>query len=962
MAHTLEDFNTLALRDPLELQKIVFQTLDKSLGGEYVLPDPNSTAAFLTEAFSILTAESHNATKRELDSTYPVRARTSEDLNKHMSDFDYVSMYSSPASTSVVLTLDKQYLVSNAKIYNDYYSKVVIPAETVFTIGEYKFGIFYPIDVQINRLTGNITAIFNTTEDHPLHQLTQNIVPTDVQKYMQAELLHLKIPIHQFVQNTFEEDLPPGQGFYKTYQYTDKFYAARIFTIKVGKKIELAQSQSVEVYDPLNPTAILQVYTETKALKIRVPQIYFTNDLMGSQLIVELYTTKGELDVDISGVSPDAIFVNYNIDKSENAYSIILNSCPINSTSIGSVRISGGSNELSFEEKRRRVINNAFHTTALITPMDIEAYFMDHGFTVSKYKDNLTNLISFAHKLLQDSSEGIVPTMTNYIDIREGIEDSVSSIRRAVDSTLTVLPTCLFKYDRSTDTCVPVSDAQLSILNTLPKDKLVEEFNSNVYTRTPFHIRLIPDGRYPKVASYNLMNPTLDTLKFDKDNETVPGQMVALLGVVEHIEDGAGGYVVEFLVNKSEDIVDIPEDDLCIYLWTTSTDGIRIGRKLVYVGMYGNQFRYQVAIGTSYHINRDHQLVTTTLKDGVNAWNHTIDLVGDYGLTFMVKKEYYPTARTTSELYTAIPDDLKSTHHVLLTQSLQLTLGYSLEDTVYNNVNLTWSGKVYQRHEIDVPLTYSHDVYETDNLGVPVITINDDGTISMNKLHNIGDPIYNEIGELQYLHRIGDIVYDDYNQPILTQDRVQIYYINAFMINAIIYRSEHPVQKEFRKSIVDSLESYFTTVRNAQTQIDECSRLYFRPTRTMGTAKFGVGDGVEMTMSLDMSFNFKCHVPASIVNDTAAKKLMTESIIKIIEENIASSTTFSMTKITDLIRSSIDSLEAIDVLGINDVTSLQTIKILEEGVQPSIRQELYLTDNGTIAVRKAINVEYVAVA
>lgn len=102
----------------------------------------------------------------ELSTYHPFRATKSEDLYKHMSDFDYVGLFSYPADFSFQLALDKTLVKRHAVKYNAHYSKIIIPRNTTFKLGRFHFGIHYPIEIRVNNITGSILAVCDTSESN----------------------------------------------------------------------------------------------------------------------------------------------------------------------------------------------------------------------------------------------------------------------------------------------------------------------------------------------------------------------------------------------------------------------------------------------------------------------------------------------------------------------------------------------------------------------------------------------------------------------------------------------------------------------------------------------------------------------------------------------------------------------------------------------------------------------------
>lgn len=949
------------LSDPINVQKIVLDDVFDRYNNNYTIVDPNNVALHLIEMTSTLTANFAFAEEQAFNSTNALRAQTTEDLAKNMSDYDYVNQYSTPATTTIVMTLDKVYLEENALDYNENYKKVIIPKDTIFTISNLTFGIYYPIEIRINKTTGTPLVVFDTSSDNPLHSLKQNIIPFTEQEVLKMKLLILKIPVYQFSRSIIVEDLIPEKGFAKKYSFTDKFYAVRLFTEKNNKTIELHQTLSQNSYDPYDPTARLQIDPMSNKFSINIPQVYFTSKQMGAKLTLEVFTSKGALDIDISSLAAESIKVNFNLSKNSNEFSKILSMIPTILVAPATDKIVGGSNGYTFEEMRTRVINNAFHTSVLVTPMDFEKYFSDTGFKILRYKDDLTNLTYFGYRELTDKSGSIVPAMTSYIDLRESFVNTVSTILKNLDDTYTILPKTLYKYNHSSQACIPVDDVVLQQFSQMSKLELIEEFNSELYTRSPFHIRLIPDGRYPKVASYNLLNPILSDLLFEKENPNITAQMVATAGAVYHQNEGSGGYRVQFMITKSSDLLELPEEDIYIHMYTQASDGMFVGTRLQLVNKLDNNFIYECILDTDYCISRDHTLNITTLKDDTTEWDHFVPLTNEYHLVFLVKSDHFPLAITESSLYTGVDTATRMNHLVMLRQKCTISLGYSLEDVIYNNINLQWSGKRYATHPIDVIMTYPYDVYETDENNIPVIQLdNETCKATLNPTHLKGDPIYDDTGMPVYKHRAGDVVYDSFGEPVVTEDRVIIYYINALMFDAKLYLSEHPTQLEYRNNLPATLENYFTTLRNASELLLERDLLYFRPIRTMGNSQFNIGDSVIITMPLNMKFKLRCHVNSAIVNDAVLREAIELSIIDLIEPEI-SNPSISLTEIAKYIKSKVDYIESIDVLGINGDTTLQTLKIVDESVRPSISQELYLTKNNLLAIRKSVEIEFVTI-
>ena len=153
------------LRNPLDIQYKALEELENRTKGTYTIADSNSSFCNLLEFGSSIAA----ACMQEIDNVvipgiYAKRAQTFKSISRHMSDFDYVNLFSTPSSVTLVLQLDTITLMDQALDYNEYYKKAVIPEDSVFTIGSYEFG------ARVNTMiTDAVTATNNNTGGNGSH-------------------------------------------------------------------------------------------------------------------------------------------------------------------------------------------------------------------------------------------------------------------------------------------------------------------------------------------------------------------------------------------------------------------------------------------------------------------------------------------------------------------------------------------------------------------------------------------------------------------------------------------------------------------------------------------------------------------------------------------------------------------------------------------------------------------------
>lgn len=962
MKLTDDNITLSMMTNPVNLQKLVLDDVSSRLTGNKVIVDPNQVSMLLIEMASNLTSNLARATEDSLSEWLAKRATTHEDLYRHMSDYDYIGLFSLPSSTKITVHIDKTYITSRALDYNNNYKLVVIPETTVFKLGTLDFGIYYPINIRINKHTGYISAVWDTSKEHPLHTLNTNLINVDEFSYLGVELVQLTIPVHQFTRTIHEDPIVPATGYAKKIPYTDNFYGARFYTNQVGSSelVELHQELGRDTYDPTRPTMRMQILLDENQLSTNLPQVYVNNGKVGSKIVSEIYTTLGDITPSLVNLDISQLSVNFNLTKTSSKYAKILENIPTFVISVAEEKASGGSDGYNFEELRERVVYNSFHNTALITPIDLENYFEDKGFKVVKYKDDLTNLIYFAYKILEDGNGSIVPAANIDVILTDSIckSDEYSYIKKSENGSYTILPKSIYKLTPDLLACKPITDTELKELYELSKEEQVKLFNEIKYTKSPFHYRLTTTGRYPYVSSYNLMDPKVSSFKFLLENDTMTAQMTLASASIKHIDYGTGGYVIRLMCQQSQDLYAIPEQHIKVYFYTLSSYGTYVGQEATNV-TYGNGLAvYDVKLDTTYSINSEHQIEFSSLRANLETYGHYVDLNQTWYVAFMVDKDYFTDAVTTASQYEGIPISYHDTYAVMIKQQFDVNLGYALDDVIYNSINITWTSSEPKLHDIDVPLTYTSDVYKTDErTGLPVYTVTNNG-LQFERLHKAGDIVYGDDGKQLYKYRKGEVVRDANNNIIYTSTRATQYNIQALMLDAKLYFSDHPDVIAYRDNITSMLETHFEVIRTATNNLLERDKVYFKPLRTLGYGEFDLGSGVTSTQPLELTVKFKVYLDNEAYSNTELQETIKEEIIYLIEEDL-SNDRISLTEIANKCKENIVHVEAINVLGINGNIELQTLTIIDESVQPSLKQELYLTQDNEINIRKAVDIEWV---
>ncbi len=717
--------------NPLTIQGKILADFESTLAGGNSVADGNNVFSFLVEQFATITADAVNAINNTHEKLYPVRAQKMSDLFRHMSEYDLVNMFASPAEAKIMLQLDKTYLWNNAQIVSSEngvtIKQVTIPDDSIFMIGSYQFGIYRPINITMQSLNtsvdytepeGSCVLVAKYADvDNPLNELQYNSLVTKEVTSSNTTYVGIDIPIYQFVKTTYIESLNALSGFTRTYTYSSMFYALRVYTQEYDRAAntiiwkERNISFSEDVYPTDEVTLICNLDTDLKQLKISIPQVFFTTGMIGGELKLEIYTTEGKLDVDISAESNNSLTLEIT---HADTYSAIFNQMPYLNGTIVSSKIYGGSNIPTFEECKDDVV---YHPKAgvKITESDITSYFNKLGYQFERFTDGITDRIYKLRSVFTNSagvpiSIGCAETKINMSDIRAkyqlslltsgtGVTEAKAIMQNIIyspnsDSAIIITPNARFIYDATSDTCTP------AYLSPNPSDNTL---NNNLYTFTPFHVRLDWSGMYPSACGYDLDNPEFKDLIYVKD----PVDLVTQLNIVEGTiypyskldskDNLVRGYRLVFSVSATSDLAkaDFTSDsaDVILYLEATSNSGTigyitatPILDDLGNAAMNNDQYLYEAFIATNYLIRRDNSMElrfakrNTEFTEATPFMSYALEFKID--VNFLVRKSFLASNSDDIEINSST-NSVYSEYAVVIQQQFTLKLGEPITNLNY---------------------------------------------------------------------------------------------------------------------------------------------------------------------------------------------------------------------------------------------------------------------------------------
>ena len=743
---------------PQRIQAKALDMLEEKVLDGNEMPDGNNPATFLMEFSATVASGIVNEMSNSINALYPARAMTTKDLFRHMSDYDYVNLFSTPATMELEIALNRNYLIQNAVQYgNGDYKKIIIPQQSTFKVGEYTFGIHYPIEIQIREARTStgidydkciISTQWDLSVANPLAAMTTNVLENRTYVRDGISIFCIKIPVYQFVSTLHQEDVISSTGFMKQYDYTDKFYAVRIFHYfetqpDTFEWVEMAQTLSEIVYDPDVVTAKIGVYTDLNKLQVEIPQVYFTRNLIGSKLRIYVYTTKGALNVDISEYTADQFSASFLLNDNiiDDTYSFMLKRIPYCQVLPYSMKISSGSNGLTFEELRDRVIHDSAYQL-LITKSDIVNYFKDQGFIAKTYLDNLTDRIYLAQRVMTNDSNvpikagDVTAVMDSSIfktkqnDEGQTVLANYDTIKYIGPQSYLIMPNTVFKYDDNKNVVVPMNNDWHTTFDNMSLAKQVELMNSGTYTYSPFHLKMSVINNIPVSTYYDLLKPEISHTTFVGENTNTTSQISIYQSKLEHLNHGTGGYRLWISLYKTADLAKldavVDEDylkfNIKVVLKTKTYDGSIIymyGKSDIGLKDSTDHDLFVFDITTDYVIDNFERIGTHAFSgrsSGLKTYAF-LDLIQDFDLMFFVNDSDVdnPIIKAENPNFgvdrSEFPMDLTANDVWLATQRLTLKFGEPI-NALFTNVAVNVEAQQYQKYPTTQFATYDAPVYK----------------------------------------------------------------------------------------------------------------------------------------------------------------------------------------------------------------------------------------------------------
>lgn len=946
---------------PASIKREVFNHLDKLQAGEIDIVDPSNPFVFAVEA--AVTCCAANMIKNEVNNRkqYPMAAQNVEDLYIHMSDRDYASRFATPGKTKISLMFAYEELIARLVLDpTTGIKKVVIPRNSTFLVAGLTFSIQYPIEIRL--LThGGIQVVYDTDITSPLYELPTNFIPHEFRSDGELEYLFFEVDAHQFSITSIIQALNSATEFKHAVTIEEQFYYARVYVENASANwVEVKTTHSDQIYNPFEVTAVIKVID--KKVIVTIPQIYVNSGLLTNQNVrIDVYTTIGPIEVMLGEYGLNFTATWLAVDRKEET----IFTAPLKTMRTILVysdkNATGGSNALTFEQLRNRVIKNAIGSPTLpITNVQIEASLERRGYGIISNIDNVTNRTFLATKEMPEPQKtklitAVGAAMTTITASTMDLILSGNVIDNGTSVTLT--PDTIYKNVNGITKAVRPSEA-IDLYN-LPPNSRAGVINASNYLYTPFHHVLDISNNQLELRPYYLDAPKVITKLFGSDNDTTLLQV----GTVNYkISRYSSGYYIDITTLSDASFKALDDDDIYVQLAYVP----EYEKDRAYLNGYllskndEDERTYRFAVSTNFNVDSNNAIELLPFALYTNARTNTFcKLTTDFDIIFS-------TSSTMPSLWRASDVDLILGLELLPNQiygitheKLRVNFGSALGN-LWSRARTVTGSERYQTHSAIVFETYPDDVYQRDPVTGSTISFDGSGNPVMVKLYSKGDDVLDLNGEPIVKFAIGDIKKDSSGVPLLTNPRLLMRQFDLLLLEGSYLFATDIAAVNYRNTLTNTLVDWITNdLEDFSVMLLEQTKIYFHPKTTLGNIEVIVGEGLRRTINASQSFLVDVYMGATAHANIELRDKLTKIAVKVISEKLKNSVITMDSIITEMKSQFGSDIIAISVSGLGGDLNLAALTVIDDVNRCGLRKRLVTLSDNTLIVEEDVSMNFI---
>lgn len=959
----------LAVRfDPSKMQDLSLDLLDKATNGEIDIPDANHPFWFALESSALQNAASMQQMSDEMAAFYPSQAETQDDLYRHMSDEDYNGRFCSPSRLpySLILNADevRQRAVQVEQQSNDdidsVYSKLVIPRNSMYNVAGANFSQEYPLEIRVMK-HGGFMVVWDVSQPTPLLTLETNQIDWRITTFNNVEYLYISFTMRQFTATPYYGMITAATAYKNSFSLNDEqYYYARVWTrTDVANPWEEAHTtHSDQVFDPNRLTFTLKVL-ETR-VEVRLPEIYIANGLgLSRQVRVDIYTSKGALYLEptvVNGTQITAQWLDFNYDNRQ----LDKFSTPITvfseKTIVTNGTLAGGTNAISFEDMRERVVYDGNVTDLPITPNQINSTLDSLGYDVLKVEDLVTSRIYQASRMVGNQLNKKLTSSvgTGIITTQMTIEKLVTNAAvRDNGNRVTITPKALYQVVDGIYTMV--SDVQMAAIRGSKAEDIAVLMNSGLYLYSPFYYVLDTNDDLFVTRVYDMDRPKVAYREFLNENNSIGVEA----GVDNYSFSKADdGYVFTLTTTSGDYYKNLDDADVMmqmLFMPESESSYAYLNGKVI--GRTDTRERvWEFRLTSNMDITEKNELVLSAFGQFGNAPSKLRALLsGSFTILNCISRNKSPNDVVLTDSDKKLGEVYLDRQMVVVTeQTYQLEFGKALE-MIYTRSRPIPSNVAYKRYDQDVPWRYTETTYQRDDRQQLVFDSNGDPIPVTVK----GDIILDAEGVPRIRYHKDEIKYDSQGQPIPINQRVVLHEFDVVGLDGTYYFSTNSLDATYITEVVNQLVSWIgDDMPTVAAKLINETKVVFRPKQTLGMVDIIANAKEARQISAAVAFVFDVYLTDTGYKNTSLRDNLKKAIPTVITQ-ILSNETFAVSDVIDELKP-YRTAEIVDIKvpGFGEDQDIQVLTVSDPTLRCAVKKRLDVTSNGGLTVMEDITVNF----
>ncbi len=956
---------------PVRSAQALFDYFDDVMNNRVSLVDTTNPFVLLAESAAVLSSMAVNTSLINLRKANPGLAETDEDIYRHMTDKEYIDRFATPGYANFIFMLQFDSLINNLEFDSvENCNKGIIPRDSIITVDTYTFTLEYPIVIR-QFSNGVIQITYDLSIESPISKPSNNIIPFKVRQDATGNrTLYFTVPVKQMKLESFNFATSRSSVFRQEVLFDDEFVHARVFqkTNSNSTWNELRSTHSDQVFDNDVPTALLEVLDGK--LNVSIPYIYQSLGLLGSSIRVDIYTTKGEVSIDLGTYKTENYTTRLrNIDtvRDDSVFTNIWSA--VNYIAFSTEILNSGKNGISFDTLKQKIKDYAFGKTDIpITTSKLDSLVQANGFSLVRSADSVTERIllgtraipeisvldasSKTQRFLHKANIGIVRFSASLSEL-EASDNVVANNNR-----LTLLSNSAFLSSNGKSNLVDLS--AINAIKSQSVSQLVSTVNSSSFSYTPYYyVFELQDGLLD-VRPYDLDTPDSSNLSFVLQNTT----LIQVVNTGSYaIKKTPGGYELTILTLSGTSYKQLNNNQVGVQLRLTSKDGTLTGTingTFVATDPDTSERAYVFNIETNHDIDSDHAIQIT------NAYNQEGLLTNFYvGLETTVDILFTTTSITSNFVADETDTIVNKTQLPIGSvgnsrDSLNLFLGKFLEHLWSRSRTFAESQK-YLTSDVDIPALYENDVYQTNPVTGSMLFIDNTGAPYYNKIHNQGDVIRDSNNQIVYKYRVGDTILDNNGQPILITPVTAKNEFDIFVIDGSLLFVTDSEYVNYRNQVSKIVTQWIIQdILEIQKRLIYKTTIYFYPEASLGVTQIIVNGNQKVYVSSEQSPIVQVFMDQSLIDDQKVKNIITDTVFKYLDKNI-SRTKFAVSTLEKELKDILGgNVFGLTISGIGGSTNnYRALSVLDENNRLCIKRKLFVNTDNIITIKPDIDVAFV---